>query len=42
MIGASRLERGKPPAEASELIRRQFCNGFGDFFDLHVVKYNSF
>src|SRR5262249_35502562 len=36
MIGLARLECREPAAEASELIRRQLGDGFGDFFDLHV------
>jgi len=36
VIGATRLECGKPAAEAGELIRRQVGNSFGDFFDFHL------
>ena len=36
VVGAARLERGQPAAEAGELIRWQLGNGFGDFFDFHV------
>src|SRR5215470_11378305 len=31
VIGATRLECGKPAAEAGKLIRRQVGNSFGDF-----------
>ena len=41
VIGAARLERGEPAAEASELIRRQLGNSFGDFFDFHVAQYST-
>jgi hypothetical protein len=41
VIGAARLERGEPAAEASELIRRQLGNSFGDFFDFHVAQYSN-
>jgi hypothetical protein len=41
MIGAARLECGEPAAEASELIRRQLGNSFGDFFDFHVTQYST-
>src|SRR5262249_21322842 len=37
----ARLERSEPAAEASELIRRQLGNSFGDFFDLHVTQYTT-
>ena len=42
MIAAPRLERGEPAAEAREFIRRQFCDGFGDFFDFHMAEHSSF
>jgi hypothetical protein len=42
MIAATRLERGEPAAEAREFIRRQFCDGFGDFFDFHMTEHNTF
>jgi hypothetical protein len=32
---------GEPAAEASELIRRQLGNSFGDFFDFHVAQYST-
>src|SRR5262249_55378020 len=41
MTGAARLECGEPAAKASELIRRQLGNGFGDFFDVHVAQYST-
>ena len=41
MIAAARLERGEPAAEARELIRRQFGDNFGDFFDSHVAQYST-
>jgi hypothetical protein len=41
VIGAARLERGEPAAEAGKLIRRQLGNGFGDFFDFHVAQYST-
>ena len=41
VIGAARLEYGEPAAEASELIRRQPGNSFGDFFDFHVAQYST-
>src|SRR5262245_50590032 len=41
VIGAARLECGKPAAEAGELIRRQLGNSFSDFFDLHVAQYST-
>jgi hypothetical protein len=41
VAGAPRLECGEPAAEAGELIRRQLGNGFGDFFDFHVVQYST-
>jgi hypothetical protein len=41
VIGATRLECGKPAAEAGELIRRQLGNSFGDFFDFHVAQYST-
>ena len=41
MVGAARLECGKPAAEAGELIRRQLANSFGDFFDFHVAQYST-
>jgi hypothetical protein len=41
MIGSARLECGEPAAEASELIRRQLGDGFGDFFDIHVTQYST-
>ena len=40
VISAARLESGEPPAETGKLIRRQLCNSFGDFFDLHVAQYS--
>src|SRR6266436_9732084 len=40
VISAARLERGEPPAETGELIRRQLGNSFGDFFDLHAAQYS--
>ena len=33
VVGAARLECGKPAAESGELILRQLGNSFGDFFD---------
>ena len=39
VIGAARLECGKPTAEAGELIRRQLGNSFGDFFDFHLALF---
>src|SRR5262245_43039480 len=42
MIAAARLERGEPAAEAREFIRRQFCDGFGDFFDFHMAEHSTF
>src|SRR5215813_7224112 len=42
MIAAARLERGEPAAEAREFIRRQFCDGFGDFFDFHMPEHSTF
>ena len=41
MIGSARLECGEPAAEASELIRRQLGDSFGDFFDFHVRQYST-
>src|SRR5262249_20081830 len=41
VIGAARLECGEPAAKASELIRRQLGNSFGDFFDVHVAQYST-
>ena len=41
VIGAARVERGEPAAEAGELIRRQLGNSFGDFFDFHVAQYST-
>jgi hypothetical protein len=41
VIGATRLECGKPAAEAGELIRRQLGNSFGDFFDFHMAQYST-
>ena len=41
MIGSARLKCGEPAAEASELIRRQLGDGFGDFFDFHVPQYSA-
>jgi len=41
VIGAARLECGKPAAEAGQLIRRQLGNSFGDFFDFHVAQYST-
>jgi len=37
VIGASRFERGEPPAETCKLIRRQLSNSFSDFLDLHLT-----
>src|SRR5262245_33620639 len=42
MIAAARLERGEPAAKARHFIRRQFCDCFGDFFDLHAGKHSTF
>ena len=42
MVGSTCLECAEPAAEAREFIRRQLGNGFGDVFDFHVVRYNSF
>ena len=39
VVGAPRLECGKPAAEAGELIRRQLRDNFGNFFDFHVAQY---
>ena len=39
VVGAARLERGEPAAEAGELIRRQLGDCFGDFFDFHAAQY---
>jgi hypothetical protein len=41
VVGAARLERGEPAAEAGELIRRQLGNSFGDFFYFHVPQYST-
>jgi hypothetical protein len=41
VIGAPRFERREPPAETGKLIRRQLSNSFGDFLDLHVIKYST-
>jgi len=41
VIGAARIECGEPTAETRELIRRQFGNSFGDFFDFHVPQYST-
>jgi hypothetical protein len=41
MVGTTRLERSEPAAEASELIRRQPGNSFGNFFDSHVAQYST-
>ena len=41
VIGAARVECGKPAAEAGELIGRQLGNRLGDFFDLHVAQYST-
>ena len=41
VVGAARLERDEPAAEAGELIRRQLGNSFGDFFDFHVAQYST-
>jgi len=41
MVLSARLECGEPAAEASELIRRQLGDGFGDFFDLHATQYST-
>jgi len=41
VIGAARVECGKPAAEAGELIGRQLANSFGDFFDFHVAQYST-
>jgi hypothetical protein len=41
VIGAARVECGKPAAEAGELFRRQLDNSFGDFFDFHVAQYST-
>ena len=42
MVGAARLECAEPAAEAREFIRRQFGDGFGDFFDFHDAEYSAF
>jgi len=41
MVGAARLECGEPAAEASELIRRQLGDSFGDLFDFHAAQYST-
>ncbi len=41
VVGAARLECGEPAAEAGELIRRQFGDGFDDFFDFHAAQYST-
>ena len=41
VIGAARVECGKPAAEAGELIGRQLGDSFGDFFDFHVAQYST-
>ena len=41
VIGAPRLECGEPAAKASELIRRQLGNSFGDFFNFHMAQYST-
>ena len=40
VVGAICLECGEPAAESGELIRRQFGNNFGDFFDFHGAQYS--
>src|SRR5215471_15617867 len=35
------LECGEPATESGELIRRQFGNSFGDFFDFHGAQLTS-
>jgi len=41
VVGAVCLECGEPAAESGELIRRQFGNNFGDFFDFHGAQYST-
>src|ERR1700720_1974143 len=41
VVGAARLERDEPAAEAGELIRRQLGNSFDDFFNFHVTQYST-
>jgi hypothetical protein len=41
VVGAARLERDEPAAEAVELIRRQLGHCFGDFFHFHVPQYST-
>jgi len=41
VVGAACLECGEPAAESGELIRRQFGNSFGNFFDFHGAKSTS-
>jgi hypothetical protein len=41
MTGAARVESHEPAAEASEFIRLQVGNRFGDFFDFHVADYST-
>jgi hypothetical protein len=41
VVSTPRLERSEPAAEASELIRRQLGNSFGDLFDFHVTQYSG-
>ena len=36
VIGATCLECDKPAAKPRELVRLQFGDGFGDFFDFHA------
>jgi hypothetical protein len=38
-LAYSSLESREPAAEATEFIRVQFGNRFGDFFDFHVTNY---
>jgi hypothetical protein len=41
VISTTRLECDEPATKASELIRRQPGNSFGDFFNFHVTQYST-
>jgi hypothetical protein len=41
VITTARLECDEPATKASELIRREPGNSFGDFFNFHVTQYST-